>query len=188
MVRVSAWVFPPSRHFHPWVESLHSCVSPHLLATELPVLMSSAHHDSLPSLQLTTVSAGRHSVSQEEILFIEIFIQPVFSYPQPSCCLPPPSSDNTLLLPGADLYSAALCNIAALGFTHLPALLLQYSTSSWSPNCLLVLFPVPWPCANPLFKIPQCLYKSSISHSSVSLLFVRLLKSRVIPHSSQNFL
>lgn len=66
MVQVSVWVFPQTRHFHPWVESLHSCVSPHLLATELPVLMSSAHHDSLPSLQLTTVSAGHHRVSQKE--------------------------------------------------------------------------------------------------------------------------
>lgn len=52
---------------------------------------------------------------RKRVLFIETFIQPLFSFPQPSCCLPPPSSGNALLHPEAGFYSAALCITAPLG-------------------------------------------------------------------------
>lgn len=63
------WGFSTESQFHPWAESLHSCMSPHLPAIELPVLKTSDHHSSLPSLQRTTVGAGHNSGSLKESLF-----------------------------------------------------------------------------------------------------------------------
>lgn len=52
MVQVS----PQSHSFHLWVESRHPCMSPRLLAIDLPVYRTRARHYSSPSLQLTVSS------------------------------------------------------------------------------------------------------------------------------------
>lgn len=105
MVQVS----PQSHSFHPWVESQHPCVSPRLLAIELPVYRTRAHH------LLFAKSSANHIILLSAIS---------------------PSGDTHLHL-SVGRYSAPLCITAQVGFTHLPALLLQYSMDHPHPETTL---------------------------------------------------
>lgn len=164
---VSPWVFPLSHSSTPG----QSRCFPARLHTcwQLSCQCFRPHSpSSSPSLQLTTLS----------------------------CCLPPPYSGNTRFHPEAGLCLAALCVTVPLVFTHLPALLSQYSIGPPSPgdqNCSLgplipslpflhlpnvqslqVMFPAPCPCTYPLVTILWCFCKSSISEFSITPVYCLL--------------